>query len=301
MDWGLIPTVIAVVETGSLSGAARRLGVSQPTVGRHVAELESQLGVVMFARSARGLIPTPMALDIVSRAQPMLRAAADISLYAAGKSADVTGTVRVTASEVAATYILPAILRDLLVTEPGIEVEVVANNSHENLSTREADIAVRMVQPTQSDLIARKIGDLALGIFAHQSYLDRAGEPESPEDLRNHVFIGYDRSDLMIRAMGAMGLSVDRSTFRYRTDNQISHVEAICTGVGLGASQVSILAGRDGVSQVLPDLEIPPIPMWLAAHRELQTSVRVRRVFDFLATRLTEHVRSQSKVRSKTQ
>ena len=301
MDWGLVPTLLAVVETGSLSGAALKLGISQPTAGRHVAELETQLGVTLFTRAARGLDPTDAALQLAERAAPMRQAAVDMALFAEGRSDVVEGTVRVTASEVAATYILPPILAEFLAEEPGIEVEVVATNSNENLLLREADIALRMVEPTQGELIARKLGELDIGIFAHESYLARTGPVHTPQDLAHHVFIGYDRSDLMIRAMGQMGMTVDRHAFRYRTDNQISHVEAISAGVGLGASQSSILRQRPGIVQVLPFLPIPPLPVWLAAHKALKTSVRVRRVFDFLADRVSRYARDQSNVRSTTQ
>lgn len=293
MNWNLIPTFLAVVDTGSLSAAGRSLGHSQPTVGRHIADLERQLGVVLFARGARGLVPTEAALRLAEKARPMQAAAADMDLFAQGRAVSLEGTVRVTASEVVATYILPPILRDLLAAEPGMEVEVVASNSTENLALREADIALRMVQPSQSELIVRKLGDLEIGIFAHETYLERAAPVQSPADLPHHVFLGYDRSDLMIRAMGQMGMQVDRHAFRYRTDNQIAHVEAIAAGVGLGAGIVSLLERRAGVHRVLPMLAIPPLPVWLAAHRELITSARVRRVFDFLAERMRAFVKGQ--------
>ncbi len=301
MDWGLVPTLLAVVEEGSLSGAGRKLGLSQPTVGRHVSDLETQMGLTLFTRAARGLVPTEAALQLAERARPMQQAAADMNMFASGRSSDVTGTVRLTASEVVATYVLPAIIRDLLADEPGLEIEVVASNSTENLLLREADIAVRMTEPTQPELIARKVGELDIGLFAHERYLDRAGPLETPADLSNHVFVGYDRSDLMIKGMQAMGMEVTRNDFRYRTDNQISHVEAICAGVGIGAGQVSTLAHRDGVKHLLPELPIPGLPMWLAAHRELRTSMRVRRVYDFLGDRLKDYVNAQSNVRSITQ
>ena len=301
MDWGLVPTLLAVVETGSLSGAGRVLGISQPTVGRHVAELEAQLGLTLFDRAPRGLIPNEAALRLAERAHAMRAAAADMTLFAEGRVAKVEGTVRVTASEVAATYVLPPILRDLLAREPGIAVEVVASNSNDNLLLREADIALRMVAPTQSELIAQKLGELQLGVFAHETYLAKAGTPSSIADLSAHVFIGYDRSDLMIRAMNDMGMPVTRDAFRYRTDNQISHIEAICAGVGLGASQVSILEHRPGIHRLFPELPIPGLPVWLAAHRELTTSARVRRVYDFLADRMRDYLRDQSNVRSTTQ
>lgn len=301
MNWNLIPTFLAVLDGGSLSAAARQLGSSQPTVGRRIAELEAELDMVLFSRAARGLVPTDAAHQLAERARDMARAAASMAMFAEGRAETIAGTIRVTASEVVATYILPAILSDLMQAEPEIEVEVVSSNAANNLLLREADIAVRMVQPTQNDLVARKLGDLEIGIFAHESYLDRAGAPTGFSDLFDHVFIGYDRDDLMIRAMNRMGILAKRGDFRFRTDDQVGHVEAIAAGVGIGATQVSLMSRRPGVRRLFADLPIPPLPVWLAAHQEVRHSARVRRVYDHLADGLGRYIRSQRSVRSTNQ
>ncbi|MEJ6709020.1 MAG: LysR family transcriptional regulator [Amylibacter sp.] len=288
-DWTLLQSFLAVAETGSYSAAARASQRSQPTIGRHVEQLQSQLGATLFQRAPSGYVLTQTGTALVEHARTMQAAAAKISLITEGRAEDLRGTVRVTASEIVATYILPEIFALLLAQEPELQIELVATNSTENLSLREADIAVRMVQPEQQDLIARKIGDIKLGLFAAQSYLDRAGHPKTLDDIGHHIIVGYDKSDLMIRGMTAFGMTAKREDFAFRVDNQVAYLEAIRAGVGIGASQQR-QAKIYNLIPVLPDLVIPPLPVWLTAHSELRTSARVRRVFDFLADHLIERL-----------
>ena len=288
-DWTLLQSFLAVAETGSYSAAARASQRSQPTIGRHVEQLQSQLGATLFQRASTGYVLTQTGIALVDHARAMQAAAAKISLITEGRAEDVRGTVRVTASEIVATYILPEIFAQLLAQEPELQIELVATNSTENLSLREADIAVRMVQPEQQDLIARKLGDINLGLFAAQSYLDRAGHPTSLADIGKHIIIGYDKSDLMIRGMLAFGMAAKREDFAFRVDNQVAYLEAVRAGVGIGASQQR-QAKIYNLIPVLPDLIIPPLPVWLTAHSELRTSARVRRVFDFLADHLPKRL-----------
>ena len=288
-DWTLLQSFLAVAETGSYSAAARASQRSQPTIGRHVEQLQSQLGATLFQRASTGYVLTQTGTALVDHARAMQAAAAKISLITEGRAEDVRGTVRVTASEIVATYILPEIFAQLLAQEPELQIELVATNSTKNLSLREADIAVRMVQPEQQDLIARKLGDINLGLFAAQSYLDRAGHPTSLADIGKHIIIGYDKSDLMIRGMLAFGMAAKREDFAFRVDNQVAYLEAVRAGVGIGASQQR-QAKIYNLIPVLPDLIIPPLPVWLTAHSELRTSARVRRVFDFLADHLPKRL-----------
>lgn len=290
LDWALIPAFLAVLQEGSLSAAGRRLGRSQPTVGRQLEALESQLGVTLFHRNPRGLVPTDTAYALSSYAESMEQAAAALSLAASGRAQSVAGTVRITASEVVATYVLPGLIVPLLDAEPALQIELVATNTTDNLLLREADIAVRMVAPTQSELIAKRIGELEMGLFASDAYLARHGEPQGLGDLAGHRIIGYDRSDLIIRAMGAMGLEASRSDFPFRIDDQVAYTEAVVAGVGIGGGQVRLLAHRAGVRRVLPGLPLPALPVWLVAHRELRSAARVRRVYDHLAEGLTAFV-----------
>jgi DNA-binding transcriptional LysR family regulator len=277
IDWNLIKSFVTVAETGSLSAAARKLAASQPTLGRHIAELEQALGVTLFRRGRRGYALTEAGSTLYERGRAVSEQASAFSLLALGSAEAIEGTVRIAASEVVAAYVLPGMMARLGVEEPGIEVEISASNQVENLLRRDADIAIRMVKPAQNELVARKVADIPLRACAAKSYLDRRGRPREPGDL-----IGFDRSDEIIRGFAQFGVSLTRNAFRFRTDNQIVLWEAVRTGNGIGFGQEP-LANRDPlVETVLPDLALPTLPVWLAMHRDVRTSVRVRRVADFL-------------------
>jgi DNA-binding transcriptional LysR family regulator len=289
LDWNLIRSFVGVAETGSLSAAARKLAASQPTLGRHIAELEQALGVVLFRRGRMGYELTEQGAALLDRARTVGEAANAFARLATGATEQVAGTVRVAASEVVSAYVLPPMVARLRQQERGIEVEIVASNQVENLLRRDADIAVRMVAPAQQDLIARKIADLPLTACAAKIYLDRCGRPETPDDLLAHDLIGYDRATDLIQGFAALGVSIDRHAFGFRTDNQIVFWEAIRAGNGIGFAQ-RVLAERDPlVEAILPELVLPSLPMWLAMHRDVRTSARVRRVADFLFAELKRY------------
>lgn len=282
-DWTLMRSFLAVLERGSLLAAARQLGSSQPTVGRHVAELERQLGVVLFERTGRGLVPTQVALSIADHARAMAGSAAAIGRTLTGQTRQLAGAVRVSASQVVAAHLLPPLIATLRAREPGIAIEVVASNALSNLLRREADIAIRMVRPSQSSLVSRRIGTAAIGAYAHQEYLRRRGVPRSPADLLRHDLIGFDRDDLILRSFRVMGLPVDRDAFQVRSDDHLVLWESIRAGLGIGFT-ATWLARRDpSLQRVLPDLPIPSLPFWLTVHREIRSSARIRAVYDFLA------------------
>ncbi|TGQ09871.1 MULTISPECIES: LysR family transcriptional regulator [unclassified Mesorhizobium] len=288
-DWNLIRSFVAVAETGSLSGAARRLAASQPTLGRHIAELEAALGVTLFRRGRRGYELTEAGSTLYERGRAVSEQANAFSLLALGSVEAIEGTVRIAASEVVAAFVLPDMMARLGEEEPGIEVEIVASNQVENLLRRDADIAIRMVRPAQNELVARKVTDIALCVCAASSYLDRRGRPKTPADLADHVLVGFDRSDEIIRGFSAFGTPVTRNHFRFRTDNQIVLWEAVRTGNGIGLGQEP-LADRDpDLEKLLPDVPLPVLPVWLAMHRDVRTSMRIRRVADFLHEELKRY------------
>ena len=198
----------------------------------------------------------------------------------------IAGTIRLMASEIVATYILPGILTALRRAEPEIEIELVASDRTENLLQREADIAVRMYRPTQADVFTRKVGDLRVGMFAAEAYVARRGAPQSMEDFHGHDIIGYDRGDENIRGFRAAGLDVGRRFFSFRCDNQVVCWRMVVAGYGIGFNQIAIGEAEPGVKRISIDAELPSLPVWLTAHSELKTSHRVRRVFDFLAEAL---------------
>ncbi|WP_157265225.1 LysR family transcriptional regulator [Azohydromonas aeria] len=282
-DWRLVRSFLAVLDAGSLMGAARRLHAQQPTLSRHVAELEAQLGVPLFERTGRGVTPTAAALAIAEGARRM-RDGAGALLHALAAARDAErGTVRLTASRVAATWLLPPLLARLREAEPGIEVELVASDQVSNLLRREADIALRMVRPEQGALVARRLGEVRLTAAAHERYLARAGTPREPAELGRHALIGLDRDDTVLRGFAAMGMPVTRNAFALRTDDQVAYGQLVAAGAGIGFVARYCLPHWPGVLPLLPQLGIPPLPCWLAVHREIHGNRLVRRVFDFLA------------------
>ena len=282
-DWSLVQSFLAVAETGSLSAGARASGQSQPTLGRHIQTLEQSLGASLFERHARGLRLSGTGVRLLPMAQEMRAAMHRIALTAAGQSQALDGTVRITTSVFAAHHLLPQVLAHIRAEEPAISLDLVPSDTTENLLFREADIAVRMYRPTQPDIVSRHIGDLELGVFAAHTYLARAGRPGCPDDILDHDLVGYDQSDLILRTMNAMGWAVTRDDFAVRCDNQTTYWELIRAGCGIGFSQVSVGRADPLVEELRFDLNIPPLPVWLAAHPAMRRTPRIRRVWDLLA------------------
>ncbi|MBW8734605.1 MAG: LysR family transcriptional regulator [Asticcacaulis sp.] len=291
IDWTLLRSFLAVVETGSLSAAATRIATTQPTLSRHVRELETTLGVTLFTRSVRGLEPTEAALGLVDDARTMGAAAEALALKAQGRSQQLTGTVRITASVVVANLLLPPILVALRAAEPHIQVEIVASDLAQNLLRRDADIALRMFDPTQNALIARRLGETPLGLFAAKSYLARHSRPKTIADLLDHDVIGFDRGDAILKGYAAYGHPVTREQFPFRCDDQMVCWHLLLAGAGLGFAQNLLAARRPELEQVEIGMDIPSLPVWLVMHEEVRTNARIRRVADFLAAELGEILR----------
>lgn len=285
-DWSLVRSFLAALDHKSLLGAARVLKSSQPTIGRHIAELESQLGVVLFERTGRGLLPTDTALKLAEAARSMEQGAQRLARSVAGADASLSGSVRITASQPVACVLLPPILMRMRRALPEIQVELVCSNAVSNLLRREADIAVRMVQPDQATLVARRIGKVGIGAFAHRDYLRRRGTPRQLADLLGHELIGNDQDDNILRGFSAMGYAARRESFAFRTDDLMAYWEAVRAGLGIGFTADYLARTDKDVVPVLPALKIPSLPIWLAVHREIRTSQRIRAVYDFLAEAL---------------
>jgi DNA-binding transcriptional LysR family regulator len=282
-DWSLLHSFLAVLEAGSISGAARRLGAQQPTLSRHVAQLESQLGTPLFERTGRGLEPTSAALAMADGARQMRAGAAALTRQLQARREETSGTVRITTSHEAATWLMPQVLAGLRAAEPGIAIELVVTDRVSNLLLREADIALRMVRPQQHSLVARKLADLPIVAAAHESYLKRAGTPRVPADLLRHSLIGFDRDPSILRGFAKLGHALEREHFSLRTDDHIAYGRLVAAGAGIGFVAAYAAAQWPGVRVLLPQLKIPPLPCWLAVHREIRSSRIVRRVFDHLA------------------
>ncbi|RQO80954.1 LysR family transcriptional regulator [Acidovorax sp. FJL06] len=282
-DWSLVQSFLAALDQGSLLGAARVLKASQPTIGRHIAELESQLGVVLFERTGRGLLPTATALRLAESARAMEAGAHQLARSVSGAEAGVSGTVRITASQPVACMLLPPVLARMREVLPEVQVELVASNEVTNLLRREADIALRMVRPSQASLVAKRIGVVTLCACAHRDYLRRKGTPQQPPDLLLHELVGNDRHEDIVQGFAAMGYPVERQHFAFRTDDLMAYWAAVRAGLGIGFVGHYMARTDPGVVPVLPMLPLPELPIWLTVHREIRTSRKIRAVYDFLA------------------
>ncbi|MBL4768582.1 MAG: LysR family transcriptional regulator [Rhodobacteraceae bacterium] len=289
-DWSLIQSFLAVAETGSLSAAARALGRSQPTLGRQIQTLEQTLGAQLFDRHARGLKLSETGVDLLPLARQMHQTMNEIALTAAGQSQQLEGSVRLTASILTSHYILPTILASIREAEPAIQLDLIPSDTTENLLFREADIAIRMYRPTQLDIVTRHITDIEMGVFAAHSYLERKGRPQTAKDILNHDMVGYESNDLIVRTMRGMGWPITRESFAIRCDNQATYWELVRMGCGIGFSQAGIGRADPLVEELEFGIEIPGLPVWLAAHHAMRQTPRIRRVWDMLADGLSQHL-----------
>lgn len=279
-DWDLVATYLAVLRGGSLSAAARTLGLAQPTVRRQIEVLEARLGVLLFTRGPGGLAPTGPGAALRADAEAMEAAAAAFRRNAQADATRVAGTVRVTASVVHGTEGLPALLAPLLARHPALAVEMVPEDRSTDLLRRDADVAVRFVAPAQAALVARRVAPVPIGAFASPAYLARHGAPATWEALaQGHAFVGDDRRRSIAEGLAGLGLALPRRV-AWRTDADLGQIAAIRAGIGIGLCQVA-LAARAGLVRVCPEVEAA-LPAWVVTHEDLRHVARVRAVFDAL-------------------
>lgn len=293
IGWELYRSFLGVLREGSLSGAARALGLTQPTVGRHVAALEAALRVPLFTRSSSGLMPTDVALALRAHAEAMESTADALARAATSFGEDVRGVVRISASDVVGVEVLPPIVARLRQRHPALTVELALTNRVQDLLRREADIAVRMTRPGQTQLIARHIGGIELGLHAHRDYLARCGTPRDAGELVRHALIGHDRPTAFIRQIAKSFPGFDRGAFALRTDSDLAQLALIRCGAGIGACQAALAKRDPALVRVLPKAFAGRLDMWVTMHEDLRGSPRCRAAFDALAEGLDAYVDEQ--------
>jgi DNA-binding transcriptional LysR family regulator len=290
-DWDLWRSFLAVMESGSLSGAARALRIAQPTVGRHIEALEAALGGgPLFTRSPGGLRPTRAAQALAPHAKAMATAADTLLRTVSGDAAEVRGVVRLTASEVAAAEVLPSILTEFRETWPKVDLELVPSNRLEDLLHRDADIAVRMARPTQDALFARKVGSVRAMFFAHRAYLQKHGEPRTLAELRGHTLVGYDRNLTVPAAVKQFDFEVTADLFALRCDSELTQLSYLRAGYGVGACQRQIAARDPNLVPLLEGKFGFEMEIWVVMHEDLKGDRRMRLLFDHLVEGLKAYV-----------
>lgn len=283
LDWNQLKAFLETAETGSLSAAARKLGLTQPTLSRQVAAIEQRMGVTLFERVGKAMALTPTGVDLLEHARTMGAAAEALRLAATGRSQAVGGVVSVSATDVVATYLLPPLVRSLREKEPNIAIEVIPSNALSDLLRREADIAIRHVKPEQPDLIARLIREEAANFYASEDWVKVHGHPRKAEEAAHLTFVGSDRTGQFLAYLRQHGLPLTEANFNCYADHSVAHWALVSHGMGIGVMIDEIARDTPGIIRVLDD--VPPVrfPTWLVTHRELRTSRRIRVVFEALA------------------
>lgn len=289
-SWDFYRTFLAVLETGSLSAAARLLGLTQPTAGRHIEALEHEAGQQLFTRSQRGLEPTETALAMKPLAEAMAASADAMRRTASEMHGAISGRVRISASDVVAIEILPKVLAPLLAAHPALHIELSVSDALEDLLNREADIALRMVKPTQTALLVRHIGEIPIGCFAHKDIIARHGRPQTIDALQTMPTIGFDRTFGYVREALKSLPDLVLPDFTLRSDSNLAQLAAIRAGCGFGLCQRPIGLRDPDLEEVLQDQFPFRLPVWIAMHEDQRRSPRCRTVFDALVTGMSAYI-----------
>ena len=273
---------LAVLEEGSLSAAARRLGLSHPTVRSRIEALEATLGVVLFTRSVNGLTPTGTAQVLRDSARAMAMASELFVRQASSSGEAVAGTVRISVPEFMGVEVVPEMLARLRRQHPAVRIELSLSNAPADLLAQEVDIAVRTVTPKQEALVARKAASIPLGFFASLDYVARRGVPETLADMADHDIVGPDRSRPDLALAERLSPAMSRERFVLRSDSHPAQAAAVRAGVGIGVSQVPVGERDPNLVRVLPDIVVAILDTWIVTHENLARVPRVRAVFDSL-------------------
>ena len=288
LDWNQLKAFLATAESGSLSAAARKLGLTQPTLSRQVAAIEKAMGVTLFERVGKAMALTTTGLDLLEHARAMGTAAEALNLAATGRSQAVGGVVSVSATDAVAAYLVTPLVRKLRDQDPGITVEVIASNALSDLLRREADIAIRHVKPEQPELIARLVREASACFYASEDWVKANGHPRTAADAANLPFVGAERNGQYLGYLQRHGLPVTKDSFSCYAEHSVASWSLVRAGMGIGAMMDEIARQTPGVVRVLDD--VPPVmfPIWLVSHRELRTSRSIRVVFEALADGLQQ-------------
>ena len=293
-DWDQWRTFLAVIRQGSLSAAGRALDCSAATVGRDIEALEHHLDRALFMRSPTGRVATADALALVPHAEAMAAAALALLREASARGDGVRGALRITASEIVSAEVLPPILLTLRERHPQLVIELAVTNRTEDLLRRDADIAVRMVEPTEGALVARRVGSVEIGLFAQRRYIERYGAPATLPELATHTLIGFDRDLFAAQLAARAGIEVRRDMFALRCDNDLAQLAALRAGFGIGGCQCGIAARDSDLVAVLPDAVRMRLGMWLVMHSDQRQVPRIHAAYTVLREGLAAYVGSDA-------
>lgn len=289
LEWESQRVFLAVLRSGSLSGAARLLGIAQATARRRLDQLERALGLSLFTRTPGGLTPTAAARDLIQHVEAMDLAARAFSRMASAEATPDRGTVRIACGDLLGVEVLPGLLRDFHHRHPGLRLELSVVDALEDIARLQSDIAVRLVRPSEADIRVRRVGSLRVGVHASSHCLQRYGLPASLEALRRAPLIGPDRRVADLARMVEVGFCAADQPFAIACDNHLAQLAALREGLGFGLSPTCI-ARRHGLTRVLAEAVGFEVEVWIAMHNDLRRVQRIDRAFDVLGEALRSYL-----------
>lgn len=294
MDWDKLRIFHAVADVGSLTHAGDSLHLSQSAVSRQIRALEEALKVTLFHRHARGLILTEQGELLYSATRDMAKRLAAATARIRDSEDAVFGELRVTTTTGFGTLWLAPRLTRLYDQYPNLKIDLMLDERIVDLPMREADVAVRMKEPSQADLIRRRLMDVRMRFFASKSYIERHGMPETAEDLTRHRIVGYSPNANQVSA-GQAWLSpfLNADTPSHLTmNNYYGVLQATLHGLGIGALPDYVAAEQPELVNIVPSHASGVVPVYLAYPEELRHSKRVSAFRDFILEEITQYRRA---------
>ncbi|MEN5043928.1 MULTISPECIES: LysR family transcriptional regulator [Pseudomonas] len=293
LEWESQQVFLAVLRSGSLSGASKLLGIAQATARRRLDHLEQTLGLSLFTRTPSGLTPTSGAQRLIDHVEAMDLAAQAFNRAASAETSVDHGTVRLTCGELLGVEVLPALLRNFHYDHPGLKLELSIGDALENIARLQSDIAVRLMRPMEADIVVRRVGSLRIGVHASAECLERYGEPVSLTSLRQRPLIGPDRRSADLRRLVEAGLCEADQHFAIATDHHLAQLAALKAGLGFGLCPIPI-ARNHGLIHVLPDSFGFEVEVWIAMHSDLRKIKRIAKAFEVVGEELHHYLRSNA-------
>lgn len=281
-DWHLLRAFHATATLGSLSAAARKLNLTQPTLSRQIAALEGQIRLELFHRIGRRLMLTEDGQSLLAHVEEMADHARDFALAAAGQSQEAGQTVTLSVTEGCAAYVMPDLIARLRRDMPDLRLRLVVTDQLSDLKRREADIALRHRPPDAAGLVGDRLADQSAGFYASPDWIAKQGMPRTLADLSLGDFIGMSDPARFLRYLHSHGTALADGTPMLASDNAVAVWEMARRGLGVAVMLDDIARRFPEMQRILPDLRPIKVPLWLVAHHALYGTRRLRRLRQLL-------------------
>ena len=291
MDWDKLRIFHAVADAGSLTHAGDTLHLSQSAVSRQIRALEESLNTTLFHRHARGLILTEQGELLFDATSAMSKRLEIASARIHDSEEEVFGELRVTTTTAFGCLWLAPRLPHLYEKYPNLKIDLMMEERVLDLPMREADVAIRMKEPSQADLIRRKLMEVQMRLYASPEYLEKNGTPATMSELKDHRLIAHGTAGTQVSAGHKMVqelLTHDiKSTLTI--NNYFGGLQAVRSHLGIGLLPSYVTEDFPDLVRVLPDVESAPVPVFLAYPEELRQSKRISAFRDFVTEEVIEH------------